>query len=158
VTFILRVARLQYVLILVFLLFVSVSLCKPVHASDGFWVRKDYDYTGIFQSLGGFEEWNFNTSRGPDDRWVINLTISGYGFSPITVLVCNQLGYDQWKQTGSTNQCAFVEAVMLTLDVAVNLTQQSNWFFVLNNTGAVTLFYTLFITHFKWYTELPPTA
>ena len=157
-TYILRVARLQYALILVFFLFVSVSLCKSVNAGDGFWVRKDYDYAGVFQSLGGYEEWNFNTSRGPTDRWVINLTISGYGFNPTTVLVCNQLGYDHWKQTGSTNQCAFAEAVMIKLDVGVNLTQQGNWLFVLNNTGAVTLFYTLFITHYQWTTELPPTA
>lgn len=153
-----RVARLQYSMILVFFLFVSLSLCKSIHASDGAWIRNDYDYTGIFQSLGGYEEWNFNTSRGPKDRWVINLTISGYGFNPTTVLVCNQLGYDHWKQTGSTNQCAFAEAVMLTLDVAVNLTQQSNWFCVLNNTSAVTLFYTLFITHYQLATELPSTA
>jgi hypothetical protein len=48
--------------------------------------------------------------------------------------------------------------VNLTLDTAVNLTQQSNWFFVLNNTSAVTLFYTLFITHYQWSTELPPTV
>ncbi|MFX1300059.1 MAG: hypothetical protein ACFFAL_00700 [Promethearchaeota archaeon] len=151
-----RAARLQYVLILVSLFFVGVSLSKSVYASDGVWVRNDYDYAGLFQSLDGYEEWNFNRLRGPNDRWVINLTIRGYGFNPATVLVCNQLGYDHWNQTGSTNQCAFVEAVIITLDVAVNLSQQSNWYFVLNNTGASTLFYTLFITHFQWSTELPP--
>lgn len=155
-TFNLRVTRLQYVLILVFFLFASVNLCKPVLANDGFWVRKDYDYTGFFQSLDGYEEWNFNTSRGPHDRWVINVTISGYGLNPTTVLVCDQLGYDHWKQTSSTTQCVVAEAVMLKLDVAVNLTKLSNWFFVINNTGAVTLFYTLFITHYQWFTEVLP--
>ncbi|MFX0079771.1 MAG: hypothetical protein ACFE8O_11085 [Candidatus Hermodarchaeota archaeon] len=153
-----RVARLQYVLMLMIFLFVNVSFYKSVLASNGVWVRTDYDYKGIFQSLDGYEEWSFNRSRGPNDRWVINLTISGYGFNPTTVLVCNQLGYDHWKQTGSTTQCALAEVVIFTLDVAVNLTQQSNWFFVLNNSGAVTLFYTLFITHYQWSTEIPPTA
>lgn len=153
-----RVARLQYVLILAIIIFVGINQSKFVLASEGSWIRNDYDYTGIFQSLAGYEEWNFNTTRGPYDRWVINLTISGYGFTPSTVLVCNQFGYDHWKQTGSTIDCALAEAVNFTFDAAVNLTQQSNWFFVLNNTGAITLFYTLFITHYQWSAELPPTG
>lgn len=152
-----RVARLQYLLVLGIFIFVGFNLSKSVQASEGYWIRNDYDYSGIFQSLSGYEEWNFNATRGPDDRWVINLTISEYGFNPTTVLVCNQLGYDHWKQTGSTNQCELAELVNLTLDAAVNLTQQSKWYFVLNNTGAVTLFYTLFITHYQWISEPPGT-
>jgi hypothetical protein len=157
-----RVAHLQYVLILAIIIFAGINQNNFVQASEGTWIRNNYDYTGIFQTLAGYEEWNFNTTRGPSDRWVINLTISGYGFNPTTVLVCNQFGYNHWKQTGSTTECALAEAVNLTLDTAVNLTQQSNWFFVLINTSAgtlfYTLFYTLFITHYWWSTELPPTG
>lgn len=98
-TLLMRVARLQYALIFVIIIFVGINQNKFVQAREGYWIRNNYDYTGIFQFLARYEEWNFNTTRGPHERWVINLTISGYGFNPITVLVCNQFGYDHWKQT-----------------------------------------------------------
>ncbi len=151
-----RIPRLSMILILV-----SVSLCcchlAPSQASEGNWVFVDEDYYGLFQSLAGHAQWGYNTSRGPDDRWVINLTISYYGFNPTTVLICDQEGFTNWQTTGSISQCQLVQSVNTSLDTSIDFLHHSRWYFILNNTGPVTLYYTLRITHYHWTTDPFPT-
>jgi hypothetical protein len=73
-----RVPRLPMLLILL-----SVNLCvfyiNTTQASQGHWILVDEDYYGFFQSLSSHTQWSFNATRGPDDRWMINLTTSFFG-------------------------------------------------------------------------------
>ncbi len=152
----LRVLRLSLMLIIVSVSFCSFHLAMP-QASEGYWTLVDEDYFGLLQSLMGHAQWSYSTSRGPDDRWVINLTISYFGFNPTTVLICDQGGFMHWQETGSSSQCQLVHSVNSSLDTSIDLLYYSRWYFVLNNTGPITLYYTLRITHYHWTTATLPT-
>lgn len=143
----------------IFILFlVGLAFHPSTHAREGAWVLEDYDYLCYMNYLPSYSQWQFNSTRGPNDLWVINLTISGYSLSPTTVLVCNETGYTEWKNTSSTSACQLVRAVNWSLNTQIELPYQSRWHLILNNTGSVALYFALVIAHFHWYSTPPPTT
>ncbi|MFX1566235.1 MAG: hypothetical protein ACFFCH_09610 [Promethearchaeota archaeon] len=122
----------------------------PLSATDEQWVLISVETHTYFESLPGHATWTFNATRGPNDRWAINFTISGFGFHPTTFLVCDESQYHQWQLTGSTFSCHFYQAVNYSLHTTVDLPYQSQWYCVLNNTGPVSLFFSLKLTHYHW--------
>lgn len=124
---------------------------------EGHWVQIENDYFGYLQSLPGNARWIFNTSRGLNDRWIINFTISGIGFNPTTVLVCNASVYESWLQTSQTHHCLLATPINSSLNAIVDFPYLSQWFFVLNNTSPVTLYFSLRIIHYLWINESTTT-
>ncbi|MFX0169583.1 MAG: hypothetical protein ACFE89_09560 [Candidatus Hodarchaeota archaeon] len=148
----------QFTLILTVCFLLPVLCWQPVQSAEGYWRRVGYEYRGLYETLPGYSQWIFNHTRGPYDRWIINLTLSGHGFAPTTVLICDSTGYALWQASGSTSQCQLVESVNATLDGCVNLTHYSRWYFILNNTGSIPLYFTLDIAHYEWSAEPIPTV
>ncbi|MFX1582797.1 MAG: hypothetical protein ACFFCJ_11375, partial [Promethearchaeota archaeon] len=69
----------------IFLLMAIISvLIHPLSATDEQWVRINDEYQTYFEPLPGYTKWTFNATRGPNDRWGINFTISGFVFHPTT--------------------------------------------------------------------------
>ncbi|MFX1510529.1 MAG: hypothetical protein ACFFBR_09510 [Promethearchaeota archaeon] len=140
----------------IFLLMAIISvLIHPLSATDEQWVRINDEYQTYFEPLPGYTKWTFNATRGPNDRWGINFTISGFVFHPTTFLICDELQYLQWLQTGSSSGCHLDQSVNYSLHTTVDLSHQSQWYCVLNNTGPVTLYFSLHIIH---YQRLEPTT
>lgn len=138
-----------------FLLLLLLSLVSvfPVHAKDGHWVVVGEDYFTYLETLPGHAAWTFNASRGPSARWGVNCTISGFGFHPTTIIICDEDAYQHWVDTGATDRCHFINSVNYNLHTSVDLPHQSQWFFILNNTGSVTLYFSLRLTHYQWSTQ-----
>jgi len=152
-----RAKHLRYALIISLMTIIAVSTCST-DAGDGQWIPNGIEYATYFEALGAHSFWTFNTTRGPNDRWGINFTISGFGFQTTPLIICDEFEYQQWTQTGATNQCHFVRSVDYSLHTTVNLSHQSRWYCILINTSPVTLFFSLRLTHYRWTSENPPTT
>jgi hypothetical protein len=124
----------------------------PVNAQDGYWVAVSVDYFTNLEILTNHSAWTFNASRGSNDRWGINYTISGFGFHPTTVIICDEDAYRHWIDTGATDQCHFLWHVNYSLHISVDIPHHSQWYIILNNTGPVTLYFSLQLTHYQWST------
>jgi hypothetical protein len=144
--------------ILSIVIIISIVFGQSVAATEGSWQLVDYEYLGLYESLSGNSIWVLNHTRGPDDRWVIDLTISGYGVNPTTVIICDEAGYERWHSTGSTSLCTFVESVNSTLASTVDLTHLSQWYFVMNNTSPAMLYFRLTLARYRWSIEQPITT
>ncbi|MFX1318411.1 MAG: hypothetical protein ACFE9D_12065 [Promethearchaeota archaeon] len=151
-----RAQHLRTYLLLLLLFFVIFTI-STVDAYEGYWIATGQDYIGYFEPLLGNSQWTFNASRGPTERWGINFTISGFGLHPTTLLVCDEVDYNQWLDTGSSSHCQYTTVVNYSLHTIVDLPHQSQWYFVLNNTGSLTLYFTLRLTRYQWSTNVPTT-
>ena len=151
-----RAQHLHTYLSFVLLLFTIFTL-STVEAFEGYWIATGQDYIGYFEPLPGNSQWTFNASRGPTERWGINFTISGFGLHPTTLLVCDQLQYNHWLDTGTSSHCHYSTTVNYSLHIIVDLPQQSQWYLVVNNTGPIFLFFSLRLTRYQWTNDLPST-
>ncbi|MFX1576892.1 MAG: hypothetical protein ACFFCF_06935 [Promethearchaeota archaeon] len=144
--------------LLVLCIFIIATSTSSVLAQNGQWVLIGEDYFTYIEPLSGHSSWIFNITHGPNDRWGINCTISGFGFHPATVIICDEPGYHQWIETGNTHQCHFVQAINYSLHTTVDLPHPSQWYFILNNSCPVTLYFSLRLTHYHWATgpTMPP--
>lgn len=70
-------------------LLVRVSLADP----GRYWHRMDTDIESYFQELPGNSQVVYNVSRGSHALWAINFTVSGFGYCPTTLLVCDADGF-----------------------------------------------------------------
>lgn len=152
-----REPQLRHALFMLFIFIIATSTLS-VHAQGGQWVLIGDDYFTYIEPLSGHSSWTFNTTHGPNDRWGINCTISGFGFHPTTAIICDEPSYHQWIETGNTHQCQFLQAINYSLHATIDLPHLSQWYFILNNTGPVTLYFSLRITYYHLTTEptMPP--
>ena len=148
-----RGPQLQKHLFLLLILLSVISL-YPVNAQDGHWVVVGEDYFTYLETLPGHSAWTFNASRGPNARWGINCTLSGFGFQHATVIICDEAAYQHWVTTGASDQFQFIRHVNYSLHASVDLPHPSQWYFILNNTGPVTLYFSLRLTHYQWNTQI----
>ncbi len=58
--------------------------------------------------------------------------------------------YHQMIQTGSMDQCHFVSSINHSLHTTVDLPHKSQWYLLINNTGPVTLYFTIRLTYYYW--------
>jgi hypothetical protein len=100
-------------------------------------------------SLPGYGQLYFNATRGPEDLWAINFTVSGTGFNPTVLIVCDDPAYAAWHVNGSTAGCLLVQAVDWAYHTQLVFPHVSLWHLILQNTGAVTLLYSLTVTRYQ---------
>ncbi|MFX1561851.1 MAG: hypothetical protein ACFFDP_00900 [Promethearchaeota archaeon] len=141
---------LQTKLLLTFLLLLITSwIPNTLNANEGSWTRIDYEYRGFLESLPSHSQWYYNNTRGSGDLWTINLTISGTGFNPTTLLVCNDTAYQSYLTNQTTTGCLILDEVDWSLNTQAAFPHTSTWHLVLDNTGQVSLRFSLTITLYR---------
>jgi hypothetical protein len=121
--------------------------------SEGNWVRVGEECRCLFGALPGASHWAFNANRSLGELWTVNLSVSGTGFHPITVLICDEEAYHQWVVDGSTATCLLVVAVNWSFHGQAAFSHPSHWYVVLYNPWQVSLLFSLTITRYRWTTE-----
>lgn len=133
--------------------YVSSAVQSGCAMSEGNWLRVGEECRVLFGALPGASHWTFNANRSLGELWTVNLTVSGTGFHPIIVLVCDEEAYHQWIADGSTATCLFVRAVNWSLHGQIAFSHPNRWYVVLHNPWQVSLLFSLTITRYGWTTE-----
>jgi hypothetical protein len=122
------------------------------------WVPLGVEIQNWLASLPGRSWWQFNATRGPEDLWMINFTVSGTGFSPTVLIVCDDPAYSAWLDNGSTTGCLLIRDIDWAYHTQLVFPHVSLWHLVLQNTGGITLLYSLTVTRYQRATTTPPTT
>lgn len=134
----------------------SLFLLPTSQAEEGEWVFVGYDFHSYFESLPSYGMWHFNTTLGSGERWAINVSLSCVGFRHVTVLVCDDAGYQEWQQEGTTTNCILAENTSRPLDATVTFPHGGSWHLVLNNTGILSQLIGVIICRYRWSAVAPP--
>ena len=134
----------------------SLFLLPSSQAGEGEWVFVDHDFYSYFENLPSYGMWHFNTTVGEGELWAINVSLSCMGFRHVTVLVCDDAAYQEWRQEGTTTNCLFVENTSRPLDAMVVIPHDGSWHLVLNNTGMLSQLVGVIIARYRWSVVTPP--
>jgi len=147
--------RLPVVFVLVVSLGVSVNSAVQSGrvSGDGNWVRVAEECRVLFGGLPAASHWTFIANRSLGELWTVNLTVSGTGFHPITLLICDAEAYHQWVVDGSTATCLLAAAVNWSFHGQVAFSHPSGWYLVLYNPWQVSLLFSLSVARYRWTTE-----
>jgi len=131
------------------LLLLGVLLLGSPCVADPEWVPVAIEFQNRLALLPGHSQRHFNATRGPEDLWAINFTVSGTGFCPTVLIVCDDPAYTAWLVNGSTAGCLLVHAVDWAYHTQLVFPHVSLWHLVLENTGGVTLLFSLTVTRYQ---------
>lgn len=116
----------------------------------GGWVRVTTEYQAVLAVLPAYSQWHFNVTRGVGELWTVNLSVSGSGFNPLTVLIADARAYADWCATNATTGCLVLTHVNWSLNAQAAFPHASNWHIVLANPFRISLLFSLTVTLHQW--------
>jgi hypothetical protein len=98
---------------------VTALILLPADAGTDGWVPVRVEYSTLLAALPTYGRWHFSASHGAGDLWTLNLSVSGSGFNPLTVLIADDAAYAAWCATNATTGCLLIARVNWTLNTQV---------------------------------------
>jgi hypothetical protein len=108
------------------------------------------EYQAVVAVLPACSQWRFNATRGAGELWTVNLSVSGSGFNPLTVLIADAPTYVSWCATNATTACLVVAHVNWGLHTQAAFPHEDTWHLVLANPFRISLLYSLTVTLYQW--------
>jgi hypothetical protein len=108
------------------------------------------EHQAVLTVLPAHSQWHFNATRGAGELWTVNLSVSGSGFNPLTVLIADEAAYADWRATNATTDCLVVVHVNWSLNTQAAFPHADTWHLVLANPFRISLLYSLTVTLYQW--------